>query len=363
MLTTTLLLLAPLGAQDKIDFPKVDWHVREAFGAPTVTDEAVYSGGFGLFRLDPNTGEILSSTGAVEMGEGVPLVFAGSPSVLDKRVIATRIGGGVSAFDLDLEEEQWSWEPRGKGYAFPGVVIDGAYYFAHGSKVYALDTTSGEEKWSRGISGSVVMTPAVADGFVYFGTSKGAFHALSAETGEPEWTAEEGLGEFGWTHPVAEDGAVYCADRGIRGERKGALIAFDGKSGEILWSSPFGATGFSKPFVTKKEIIAGFGKYVARFDRKTGKIDEGTMVRTSPNAFGSPTAFGKRLYFGNLDGHLYAHRLKGGKLDWAFAVPDGQVSDFVHTGKKIYASSTKGLFCLGAGKKGKGSSTLVWQGE
>ena len=331
MLTTTLLLLAPLAAQDKIDFPKIDWHVKGAFGAPTVTDDAVYSGGFGLFRIDPKSGEILSSRETVEMAEKVPLVFTGSPSVDDKRVIATRMDGGVSAFDLDLEKEQWSWEAKGRGYPFPGAVVGDTYYFGHGSKVYALDTKSGEENWSRGVSGNVTMTPAVADGFVYFGTSNGVFQALSAQTGEPEWTTEEGVGEFGWTNPAAADGVVYCADRGIKGERRGALHAFDGGSGEIQWSSTFGATGFSRPFIGKKEIFAGFGKYVARFDRKTGEVDKSTMIRTSPNAFGSPTAFGKRVYFGNLDGHLYAHRLKGGKLDWSFAVPDAQVSDFVHT--------------------------------
>ena len=377
MLTTTLLLLAPLASpastastlgptlvpQDKIDFPEVDWHLKEAFGAPTVTKDAVYSGGFGLFRIDPKTGEVLSSTGVIEMGEKVPSAFAGSPAVDDKRVIATRTNGGVSAFDLDLGKEQWSWESKTKDYAMPGVQVDDTYYFARGSKVYALDVESGEERWSRGLSGGVTMTPAVADGLVYVGTSRGMFQALNAETGEPEWTVEDGNGAFGWSNPLADGGAVYCADRGIKGERKGALHAFDGKTGEVLWTSPFGATGFSKPFATKDEIFAGFGRYVARFDRKTGEIDQSTLVRTSPNAFGSPTVVGKRIYFGNLDGHLYAHRLKGGKLDWAFAVPDGQVLDFVHTGDNIYVSSTKGLFCLGAGKKGKGGSTLVWQGD
>ena len=65
----TLALAALTLPQDKIDFPKVEWHLGDALGAPAVTDEAVFSGGWALFRIDPKSGEVLAETGRVEKGE------------------------------------------------------------------------------------------------------------------------------------------------------------------------------------------------------------------------------------------------------------------------------------------------------
>lgn len=69
-----------------------------------------------------------------------------------------------------------------------------------------------------------------------------------------------------------------------------------------------------------------------RCDASTGEISPTPRIRTGANAFGSPTVVGETLYFGNLDGHLYAHDLKSGDLEWAFEVPEAQVLDFVHAG-------------------------------
>jgi outer membrane protein assembly factor BamB len=373
-----LILVAVSVPQDRIDFPKVSWHLPVALGVPTVADGTVYAGGYGLFRIDGASGEILAEVGRVEPGDGVNLVYTGAPTVTKDRVVARKVDGGAVAFDLQLAETLWTWDGEGEGWAHAGVLVEGTYFFSNGWYVVALDIADGSERWKRALSGNVAMTPAVSDGLVFVGTEGGAFQALDAQTGEPVWTVE-GFGSFGWTNPVARDGVVYVGDRGLdkgtkkapfnsstiglTSSRSGALHAFDAKTGEQQWGRVFGATGLSDPFVTKKAVFAGFGKYVAQFDKKTGEIDANSMVRTGANAFGSPTVFGKRLYFGNLDGHLYAHRLKGGALEWAFAVPGAQVNDFVHTGSRIFVSTTKGLFALGPGKKGKGGSTLVWQGN
>lgn len=377
MLATALAVATLITGSDKIDFPKVVWHAPDAYGAPIVGDSGIYSGGLGLFLLDHKTGLALTVAEKGERSESEPMPIVGPPSLEGATVIARRGKGGVVAYDLTLENKLWEWEGSSSGYVHAGTLVDGVYYFTLDSKVIALDIKTGDEKWKRALSGALNMTPAVGAGMVFAGSDRGTLYALDAETGEHAWT-KEGLGSLGWTDPVAADGVVYIGDRGLSGQgqrlafnaqvteastpRKGALHAFDAKTGEHKWGRVFGATGFSTPFVDKKTILAGFGKYVARFDRKTGEIDEGNMIRTGTNPFGSPTVVGKRIYFGNLDGHLYAHRMKGGALEWAFSVPDAQVSDFVHTGSAIYVSTTKGLFALGSGRKGKGGSTLVWQG-
>jgi len=401
MLATLVLTLAQAaqpGPPDSIDFPRVVWHVPDVYGAPTVTRDAVYSGGEGLFRIDRKTGAVLAVAGAPEkLPEGLhihpepgsnfenPIAFVGSPAVAGDRVVGRRTDGDVVAYDRELANQLWHWKSEEQGRTWHAGTLDrGVYYCADGEAVVAIDVASGIEGWRRYLPGPVEMRPAVDGARVYAGTSTGVFQALDRLTGEPVWT-QEGyeFGGFGWSEPTVADGVVYVADRGVQrngtdylpfnssplgvvADRNGALFAFDATTGTPRWATIFGATGFSRPFVDTDVVVAGFGRCVARFDRATGEIDTQSLIRTAPNAFGSPTVVGERVYFGNLDGHLYVVRLADRGLDWAFKVPDAQVSDFVHTGDRVFVSSTRGLFALGPGdpnERSTSGSVLVWQGE
>ena len=95
-------------------------------------------------------------------------------------------------------------------------------------------------------------------------------------------------------------------------------------------------------------LVAGFGTQVGRFELGSGKRDERHTIETGPHPYGSPTVVGRSLVFGDLDGTLYVHDLDSGKLRWAFRLPDpATVHDFVHTGSRIYLSTSIGLFCIG----------------
>jgi outer membrane protein assembly factor BamB len=209
------------------------------------------------------------------------------------------------------------------------------------------------------------MIPAVHGGRVYVGSEQGYLFALDLATGAEVWSRQSD-GIFGHTQPVVVDGRVVLGDRGslrptgdlqdldraarerFEIERRGgAVLALDADDGTLLWKTVFGATGLSTPGVGPGFLVAGYGSVVARIDLETGAIDGERLVRTGRNAFGSPTVVGDELVFGNLDGHLYVHDLATGARRWAFRVPDGQVHEFVHTGERIYASTTHGLYALG----------------
>ncbi len=162
------------------------------------------------------------------------------------------------------------------------------------------------------------MTPAAHAGRVFLGTESGRFLALDLATGSPAWTTK-GPSKYVVTVPVVAFGRVFVGDRGIAGERVGAVNAFDEASGELVGSTEFGATGFSTPGVVADEgggrrIISGFGRSVALFDATTGERAVEPDIVTGQNAFGSPTVVGDTIYFGNLDGHFYAHDLVTGAL-------------------------------------------------
>jgi outer membrane protein assembly factor BamB len=84
---------------------------------------------------------------------------------------------------------------------------------------------------------------------------------------------------------------------------------------------------------------------------------------------------GETIYFGNLDGGLYAHDRKTGRRRWVFRLrpktttdgpaPPPQVGPFVYWRDRIHVSTTDGLFCLeqDPAKKGDPPEDFVLDGR
>ena len=344
--------------EDAIVRPYVAWRVPDAYGQPTLEGDRVYSGGSALFCIDVHTGNVVTEWGRSPDWEEWPAHYLAAPALGGRYVIARDSYAGVTALERDLAAVAWSWKPEKRvATHYTGVLAEGLYVFALDVELVALEEETGAVRWRAGTPGEspVTMVPAVHDGKVFAGTEAGEFFAVDLATGTELWVHESDA-IFGTTDPVVAFGLVLVGDRGVSGSRRredtgtltidvfgpraGALNAFDPHSGELRWGRIFGATGFSRPGIGKESIYAGFGTVLARFDPKTGAIDEDALIRTGRNAFGSPTLVGDTVYFGNLDGNLYVYDKATGKLQWRFHLDKGQVSDFVHTGDRIYVSTS-----------------------
>ncbi|MEW6742133.1 MAG: PQQ-binding-like beta-propeller repeat protein [Planctomycetota bacterium] len=334
--------------KNTIRCPKVLWHMEGPHGQPTIWEGVLYAGGDSLYCIDAKTGDTTA-----KWPEGGSMKVAAAP-VLDKdRVIARNNNGDVTAFTHKLEDELWTYSPDSAGgnFAFPAVLDEGMYVFSHGAKVLAVDAAKGEKTWEFDVENraSVDMAPAAANGKVFFGTASGSFFALDIKTGEQVWKYS-GEATFGWTDPVVAFDMVFVGDRGIKGGRRGAMNAFQAKTGTQVWCQDFGATGLSTPGIMPGYVFAGFARVVACFDAKDGKIRQDTYFKGDSNPFGSPTLINDTMYCGNLDGCLYAYDAKTAKMKWAFRVgtgEDAQAQDFVYWKGMIFLSSTKGLFAIG----------------
>ena len=335
--------------KDKIRVPKVLWRLDDTpCPVPAVVGEDVYSGGRMLRLVDLEKGEVKASWQPEGAADVANFRF-GTPVVLDDLVIAHASNGWVHALDRKLEKVVWSSEVQGASF-FSGVYGDGLFVISAGDRVVALEAQDGSERWSFKLSrlAGVEMTPAMSGGKVLFGSKDGAFHALSMDKGEEVWTFK-GERAFGWTNPVVAYGKIFVGDRG------GVINAFDLKKGTRVWEQESGVTGLSTPGIVPGNIIVGFGRVVIIFDEKTGKPDsKGRTFKTGANPFGSPTLVGDTLYFGNLDGHLYAFDYKTGQYKWAFEVGEKQqVHDFVYHGDILLVATTEGLYALGNDPKTK----------
>ena len=350
--------------RDRIQRPKVLWHVPDVYGQPTVTDKAAYCGGTMLRKVDLESGKVLAAIPAGK--EGADTAWGGSPVLTGTAVIALRTDGSLQAWNPSLDRILWKLKLPSQGRGgwgwFPPAYTKGKLVLAAGP-VLCVDAAKGKVLWkAEGLKGPVEMAPAVAGGRVFFATSTGTVHALDLDDGAQIWQKEMEA-RFGWSCPVVFKEHLFLADRGSP-SRRGCLHAFHTRSGRLFWSQEFGATGCSTPGLGPGVLLAGFGKVVVAFDQKTGEPEPGKIYRTYFNPFGTPTLVGETLIFGNLDGFLYAFSYKGNRLLWRFtpsAEGEGvtrneeagvQVSGFVHLPDgRLLVATTRGLFALGSDRR------------
>ena len=90
--------------------------------------------------------------------------------------------------------------------------------------------------------------PVVADGNVYTYGAEGKLHAVALATGKPVWNVDAmrqfdvPKGFFGAAgSPLVEEGRVIANVGG----RKGGIVAFDAKSGKVLWTATTDSASYS----------------------------------------------------------------------------------------------------------------------
>lgn len=333
------VLAAACAAQDLPRTPRVLWH---AGGASFRTDlpvrgDRVWIGGRHLRALDVRTGAEVAR--AAQEGPWMQPVLGGG------LVFARHQEGSLHALTLDLDRELWR---LGLARAWHAGTAHGDMYFVTAeSEVLAI--TGGKVHWRVDLGSPVAMQPATCGRRVFVAAKEGVVVALAVADGDEIWRRETGA-EFGWSDPVVDRGVLFLADRGVQGGRKAACNAFDASTGELLWSTEFGATGFSRPHPSGDSVWAGFGVSVAAFDRRTGALDLAHRVKTGRNPFGLPGVAGDALVFGNLDGHLYVHDLASRALRWKFQAGQGdsvQVGAWALHDGVLLVGTTVGLFAIG----------------
>lgn len=176
------------------------------------------------------------------------------------------------------------WQKQvGEGFSGP-VVAQGRLILFHRvanrEVVESLDARTGASQWKYeypttyrddfGFDEGPRAVPVVANGVVYTFGAQGQLHAISLATGMRIWSEDTAKrfgvakGFFGAAgSPLVEDGRVI-ANIGGRGA---GIVAFDAKTGKVLWqatddeasySSPFGATfggRRSTVFLTRNGLV------------------------------------------------------------------------------------------------------------
>lgn len=294
-------------------------------GRPTIAGANLYvpSDDGALYKLDLASGGIVWKFDL--HGDATRDLPSATSATYDYLTSAATVAGGivyigssdrnVYAIDAVSARQIWRFETQGSVRSTPAVAAGRVYFGSYDHCVYALDAKTGALAWKHDTLEPVVSSALVDGGSVYIGSRSSDLFALDADTGSPRWKF------FYWSSwvessPTLRDGTLYIGSSDYQ-----QVFAIDAASGAERWRFGSGGSPWSTPAVTARRVFTGVvgasgyfidhrGGFFA-LDRADGKpvwrypmpVVEGSM--TSGVAT-SPVVAGRFVYFGGLDGTLYA---------------------------------------------------------
>lgn len=282
------------------------------------------------------------------------------PEVLDGRVYAAAVEGGVRAFDLQTGNTLWRYESdlrlSGGPGAGDGLVVVGSL----DGHVVALDAATGAEKWRAKVPNEVITAPAVGQGFVLVRSNDGRVTAFDANTGERRWFSTKDLpsltvrgnapvtlgpgiafvnnddgtlsamglndGRALWSQIVgvpegrteldrmadADGPAILDGTTVFATSYRQETVAIDGPSGRPLWTRENGGVG-GLGSAPGSVVVADRNGTVWALDKSSGAPlwSHTALARRSLTA---PTVQGDYVVVGDFDGYLHWLRLDNGEL-------------------------------------------------
>lgn len=200
-------------------------------------------------------------------------VFLSSPVVDNGRVFFGSGDGNIYAADAETGILQWKFATKDVVHASPAVVNNTVYVGSWDSYLYAIDATTGQQKWAfkTGEDNTIhnqvgfQSSPAVVNGTVYVGCRDAHVYAIDAATGHKKWDYPTSKSWVVGT-PAVRDGVVYVGT-----SDSSRFMAIDANTGRLR--ANFKAGGY----IFSSSAIAGDLLYVGDFSGKLYAIDAKTL--------------------------------------------------------------------------------------
>ena len=244
-----------------------------------------------------------------------------SPVVSDGIVYVGSLDGKLYALSADTGQVKWTFATAGKIRATPAVDQGTVFIGSWDNLFYAVDAGSGKIRWASPVGGQVQSTAVVADNLAYCASRKASVVALDVKTGELKWEHSYGSNMWVKSSPRLVDGVIYIGSSGSKMVL--GLDALTGSPTTIFISPDF---HWSTPLIVRSTLYIGGtsykpdqtgGLYILKIvEGKLSRLDQDMKVlsvidtmETSGNWSGvasSPVTEGDLIYFGGLDGKLYA---------------------------------------------------------
>jgi outer membrane protein assembly factor BamB len=290
-------------------------------------------------------------------------------------------------------KKQWNVKV-GQGVASPALVGDKVYVFGQdgGSEVLrCLEAASGKELWqekydSAKVSGIAAgrsgefsgprASPTVADGKVVTLGSRGILSCYEAADGKKLWRKDDFKGSlprfYTSSSPIVVDGLCIAQ---LGGESKGALVAYDLKTGDEKWKWTGDGSAYASPVLLTvdgtKVIVAETANNIVGVAVADGKLLWKTSYTVSGRGYNASTPMvdGQTVIFSGSNRGTRAVKVekKGAEVsatdDWKYSENGVQFSTPVIKDGYVYGlSANDTLFCISA-KDGKKVWTTSMTGK
>lgn len=227
------------------------------------------------------------------------------------------------------------------------VVNAEGLWIQNGAQLVKLNPQNGQVEWSKKLSHAVTAGPSVGQGLVFVATEASEMVALDAKKGELVY--QQALGKE-WIAPftLSQD-SVYSQSL------SDTLMAFNLRTGMVEWAYPRPSNAVilrqqQAPLLVGQRLVAGFsdGSLLA-FDAKTGAVlwTESLSEPLGRNEFQRMVDFtdmawdGKQVYAVNFQGQLTALSIETGEKRWTR--PASSFAGFALSSDGLVLSETQGL--------------------
>lgn len=231
----------------------------------------------------------------------------------------------LTATDEKTGHRKWQQKlptPKEMSMASIGLTSDGKQLYAVNGNgmVYAIDLT-GKIVWEHDTNAILRSAPTVSNGFVYIVSGNNELFALRATDGSEAWRYKNMATDtnlFGMGQPAVRDNIIVVPFS------SGEIVAFDAKSGMILWSDTLlSYRTFNQindlSHVLASPVIEGNTVYLIGNAKKTGAYHLKTgAVQFVQNIGGqnTPVINGNALFMITTHNTLAALDKKTGELIW-----------------------------------------------
>jgi outer membrane protein assembly factor BamB len=319
-------MIRALGARDG----KLLWEYRTGAavrGRPTIAGTFLYvpsDDGF-LYKLKRADGSIvwkfdLHGAAVRDLPNNDTATYdyqTSAATVLDGAVYIGSADGHLYAIDADSGAQRWRFATQGSVRSTPAAASGRVFFGSYDHFVYALDAKNGTLAWKHDTLEPVVSAAAVDAGSVYIGSRSSDLFAFDAATGAVRWKF------FYWASWVESAAVIRDHSLYIGSSDYQQVFAIDAASGKERWRFNTGGSPWPTPAVTDKRLYAGAVGITGYFidhrgaffslDRASGKpVWQFALApnEASPTwgVAASPVVDHGRVFFGGLDGTLYAFR-------------------------------------------------------
>jgi len=260
-------------------------------------------------------------------------------------------GTNVIAFDVANQQQVWSFPSERSSaqyYAAPGTDESGVVVGDFGASsgmfspkvvvhIYGLQeqATTPLTAWEQNTlaTDKIVAPPLIVGNRVFMGTADSEVFALDKATGAPLWDAPFSAGNAIWGQPSFADDTLYIASL------DGNVYALDPATGAELgrWETSGAIAG--------SPIVVGDFIYVGSFDSKLHALNrqeygsEAWAYETPDWVWGAPAVADGAVYFGDLQGNVFAVDAESGSLLWQKTVTGPVQTSPVAEDNTVYFAS------------------------